>query len=251
MNATTMDDPAAIERDIRETQDNMSKTVDRIGEQLSVKNLFNALVDKAGERNINAQSLMDGARRNPMAVGLIAAGAIWLATGKTAKLPSIGKRNSTRRQDASSQTGANSISGRNSNGLVDRLRQKGQAWSGSSTQARDATAAKTRQFTGMAQDKYGNAPLVGGVLAAAVGAIVGAGVPISRTEQEKLRPIGEKARSAVKRQKKQVTAQLRDKKDELLEKADEKLKSVVAGGNQGSTASDTPADDTQPFIARS
>ena len=75
---TTADDPAAIEQNIRRTQDEMSKTVDKLGNQLSAKNLFNAMLDKADENGVDAQYLVEGARRNPMALGLIAAGAIWL-----------------------------------------------------------------------------------------------------------------------------------------------------------------------------
>ena len=89
MTSTTHDDPAAIEREIRRTQENMSSTVDRIGDQLSIKNMFNALLDKADESNIDARMILDGARRNPVALGLIAAGAIWLVSDKDAKIPSM------------------------------------------------------------------------------------------------------------------------------------------------------------------
>jgi len=86
---TTAEDPAAIERDIRRTQDEMSKTVDKLGNQLTAKNLFNAMLDKADENGVDAQYLIDGARRNPMALGLIAAGAIWLVSDKDSKFPSL------------------------------------------------------------------------------------------------------------------------------------------------------------------
>lgn len=85
------DDPAAIERDIRRTQDDMSRTVDRIGDQLTPKKLFNALLDKADENGVDTNYLIDGARRNPMALGLIAAGAIWLVSDKDSKFPSMPK----------------------------------------------------------------------------------------------------------------------------------------------------------------
>ena len=89
MTSTTHDDPAAIEREIRRTQENMSSTVDRIGDQLSIKNIFNALLDKADESNVDARMILDGARRNPVALGLIAAGAIWLVSDNDAKIPSM------------------------------------------------------------------------------------------------------------------------------------------------------------------
>ena len=88
------DDPAAIERDIRRTQEDMSRTVDQIGNQLTPKKLFNALLDKADENGVDANYLIDGARRNPMALGLIAAGAIWLVSDKDAKFPSMPSRKS-------------------------------------------------------------------------------------------------------------------------------------------------------------
>lgn len=82
-------DPATIEREIRSTQSNMSRTIDKIGDQLSLKNLFNALLDKADENNVDARMLVDGARRNPIALGLIAVGAIWLISDKDSQLPSL------------------------------------------------------------------------------------------------------------------------------------------------------------------
>ncbi|MGA9582851.1 MAG: DUF3618 domain-containing protein [Allosphingosinicella sp.] len=85
------DDPAAIERDIRRTQDDMSRTVDQIGDQLTPRKLFDSLLDKADENGIDAHYLIDGARRNPMALGLIAAGALWLVSDKDSKFPSIPK----------------------------------------------------------------------------------------------------------------------------------------------------------------
>jgi ElaB/YqjD/DUF883 family membrane-anchored ribosome-binding protein len=86
---TTTQDPAAIEQDIRRTQEDMSRTVDKIGDQLTLRNVFNALLDKADENDIDARYLIDGARRNPIALGLIAAGTIWLVSDKDSKFPTI------------------------------------------------------------------------------------------------------------------------------------------------------------------
>src|SRR4028119_1827871 len=87
----TQPDPAAIEQDIRRTQEDMSRTVDKIGNQLTARNIFNALLDKADENEVDARMLIDGARRNPVALGLIAAGAIWLVSDKDSKFPSLPK----------------------------------------------------------------------------------------------------------------------------------------------------------------
>jgi ElaB/YqjD/DUF883 family membrane-anchored ribosome-binding protein len=97
----TNEDPAEIEREIRRTQDDMSSTVDKIGDQLSIKNVFNSLLDKADESNIDARMVIDGARRNPVALALIAAGAIWLVSDNDAKLPKLGGKLGKKRHDYS------------------------------------------------------------------------------------------------------------------------------------------------------
>lgn len=94
--SATSEDPAAIEQDIRRTQNEMSRTVDKLGDQLTMKSLFNALLDKADENGVDAHYLVEGARRNPIALGLIAAGAIWLVSDKDSKFPSVSSGKSKR-----------------------------------------------------------------------------------------------------------------------------------------------------------
>lgn len=78
-----------IERDIHETQENMSATVDRLGDEMSGRNLLDTLLDKADENGIDARYLMDAARRNPIALGMIAAGGIWLVSSADARPRSL------------------------------------------------------------------------------------------------------------------------------------------------------------------
>lgn len=92
MNDRIHEDPADIEREIRRTQEDMSRTVDAIGDQLTPRNLLNALLDKADSNNVDARMLLDGARRNPLALAMIAGGAIWLVSDSDAKLPSSNRR---------------------------------------------------------------------------------------------------------------------------------------------------------------
>jgi hypothetical protein len=94
MNDRTHEDPAEIERDIRRTQEEMSRTVDAIGDQLTPRNLLNALLDKADSNNVDARMLLDGARRNPLALAMIAGGAIWLVSDNDAKLPKFERHKS-------------------------------------------------------------------------------------------------------------------------------------------------------------
>ena len=282
---TNNDDPAAIEQDIRRTQQDMSRTVDKIGDQLTIKNVFNALLDKADENGVDANYLIDGARRNPMALGLIAAGAIWLVSDKDSKFPSIPGKNKgssgsgdydeldlsgsdvhhrdyvshmstlemrdgedmsayQRRRDLHRATFlmCEQRPDEDEHGfrqrlddLTDKFREKRRAWmdsassagssAGDSVRSAGRSAQQTaRQAGSRAQEMYEDNPLIGGILAAAVGAVLGSAIPVSRQEQEKLGDIGQKARDMASEQKDQLASKAMDKKDELLDKADQKLK---------------------------
>ena len=271
MNDTMTDnstqDPAAIEQDIRRTQDDMSRTVDKIGDQLTARNIFNALLDKADENNVDARMLLDGARRNPIALGLIAAGAIWLVSDKDSKFPSVGSGDGKsgdsdfddsdvhhrdyvshmsmveirdgedfaayqRRRDVARANFLMVERGHDEDdssfrerldSMTEKFREKRRAWSDSTAQAGTAAKQKARMAASKTQDFYNSNPLVGGILAAAVGAAFGGSLPISRQEQEKLGSVGEKAREVASEQKDQIASKLHEKKDELVEQADQKL----------------------------
>lgn len=297
---TTTRDPADIERDIRRTQDEMSKTVDKIGDQMTPKKIVNALLDKADESGVDTQYLIDGARRNPMALGLIAAGLIWLVSDKDSKFPSVSRSKSKgssgdydeldlagsdvhhrdyvahmsafemrdgeddlayqRRRDIHRATFL--MCERNPdeddhsfrqrlNDLTDKFREKRSAWSDSASQTGTAARQRSqqlassardtaRQASHRAQDMYSSNPLVGGILAAAVGAALGSTVPVTRREQEALGDIGHKARDMASEQKDQLTSKAMEKKDQLLDKADQKLEQSKSGQSEQSQSQRQP-----------
>ena len=282
MTTTTREDPATIEREIRRTQENMSSTVDRIGNQLSIKNVFNALLDKADENNIDARAVLDGARRNPIALGLIAAGAIWLVSDKESKLPAIGsktfKKNSSiksgdvshndyvahmsavergaeepdtdyqRRRDTARSNffmlerqhdeDENSFRQR-LDAISDKFRDKRRAW-GETTTDMQASAKQQAQFAATrAQDMYEQNPLVGGILAAAIGAAFASAIPVTRKEKDSLGSLGQKARGVVGDQTQELSSIVRQKKDALLDKADEILKKTGSSQNDSDVEQDT------------
>lgn len=293
---STNDDPAAIEQDIRRTQDDMSRTVDKIGDQLTIKNVFNALLDRADESGVDAHYLLDGARRNPIALGLIAAGAIWLVSDKESKFPSLssGKGKSGGKDqfeyDDSDIHHRDYVSHMSSlemrdgeepaayqrrrdthrasflmcerkpdedehgfrqrlDDLTDKFREKRRAWSDSVSDAGSSAASTAHsmadtaqqtasQVSGRAQQMYSSNPLIGGILAAAVGAALGSSLPVTRQEQEKLGDIGAKARDMASEQKDHLVDQAMEKKDELVQRADETLQSSSPsdGGQQSGDA---------------
>lgn len=280
--ATATHDPAEIERDIRKTQDDMSRTVDQIGNQLSPRNIINALLDKAENNDIDARGLLDGARRNPIALAMIAGGAIWLISDNDAKLPTFHSSGSgngaTPRPDTDSDThhrdyishmervgqqeGEDPVAYQRRRDLAranyfmverghdeeessfrqrlddvaDKFRQQRRAWSEQGKalvehgqQAGQAAGESGRAAIHRAQDLYTASPLVGGLVAAAVGAAFGTLLPISQTEQEQLAGLGEKARELADEHKDKLTEVVRDKKDDLVAKVQESV-----GADQGS-----------------
>lgn len=305
---TTTQDPADIERDIRRTQDEMSRTVDKIGDQMTPKKIVNALLDKADESGVDTQYLIDGARRNPMALGLIAAGLIWLVSDKHSKFPSVSRSKSKgsssdydeldlagsdvhhrdyvshmstlelrdgeddmayqRRRDMHRATflmcernpdeDDHSFRSR-LNQMTDKFREKRSAWSDSASQSGTAARQRSQQLASSArdgarqasyraQDMYSSNPLVGGILAAAVGAALGSTIPVSRTEQEKLRGVGEKARDMASQQKDQLTSKAMEKKDQLLDKADQKLEQSQGGQSEQGGSRQQGQSERQPEL---
>jgi ElaB/YqjD/DUF883 family membrane-anchored ribosome-binding protein len=276
-------DPAAIEREIRETQNNMSSTIDKIGDQLSIKNMFNALLDKADENNIDARMVLDGARRNPVALGLIAAGTIWLISEKDAKLPSFSNLSGKQKGQSPSNSGSeqddyllhmSSVEryadeddtayqqrhdkARSSFFNVERepdeedgafrkrldamsesFRQKRHDISHRSSQFRDSAKEKASTAVYKTKDLFSENPIVGGMVAAAVGAAFGASLPVTEQEKGKLGPIGDKLRQTVGAKTEEATTKFREKKDELLEKADTALQPAEPSDSiQDNNASD-------------
>ena len=272
-------EPADIEHEIRKTQDQMSRTVERIGDQLSPRNVINALLDKAEDNNIDARYLIDGARRNPLALGMITGGLIWLVSDRDAKIPKMAKNSSMRsdHHDPSHRDYVNHMerverqAGEDDaayhqrrdtaranyfmlergheedessfkqrlNEMSDSFRQKRQGWMDGTDHA--ATAMRERGTDAMAQagkigtsitegaksgvsratDAYSRNPLIGGLIAAAAGAIAGSTLPLSQAEDTTLADLGESARDVLGEQKDRLVSTARDQTDALLDKIDQ------------------------------
>lgn len=254
-------DPAEIEREIRSTQAEMSRTADQIGDQLSPKKLFNSLLDKADENGIDARYLLDGARRNPIALAMIALGGIWLVSDSDAKastlkpaggfkLPKFGSDDSEpqhrgyiehmsrceQRADEDDATYLRRRARARADYLMieqghdedettfrDRLdkateafrQQRHDVMNRAQSLGRDAGKGAS-DLAGKASATYRENPLIGGALAAAAGAIVGAAIPASRTEAEQLGPMGAKALGAVEDKVHALGDTAREKKDALV-----------------------------------
>jgi ElaB/YqjD/DUF883 family membrane-anchored ribosome-binding protein len=254
-------DPAKIERDIERTQDEMSRTVDRIGDQLTPRNLFNALLDQADSNNIDARKLLDGARRNPVALAMIAGGAIWLASDADAKLPSLGSGGGQQSPDldhhhrdyiahmerVEMRDGEEPASYQRRRDLArsnyfmvergheedetsfrqrldsvaDKFREQRHAWADQTREAGGAVAESGKAALAKTKAVYASNPLVGGLAAAAVGALLGSLLPATAAEEGALAGIGQKARDIAAEQKDKIVEVARDQKDQLVSAAED------------------------------
>ena len=260
MTEATTQDPAAIESEIRRTQDEMSRTVDRIGDQLTPRNVLNALLDKAESNDIDARKVLDVGRRNPLALAMIAGGAIWLVSDSDARLPKFRSRSSRQGHpdpyhrdyvahmgQIERRDGENDIAYQRRRDLAranyfmlerghdedehrfrerldqaaERFREKRHAWADRTRHAGSSVRDSGRAAADRAQRAYDSNPLIGGLLAAAAGAIFGTALPLTRTEEEQLSGVGETAREKLGEQKDRLVSTARERKDELIERVEQ------------------------------
>ena len=87
------------------------------------------------------------------------------------------------------------------------------------------------------KDIFADNPLVGGIVAAALGAAIGSALPATRQEKARLGKIGGQLRDTVAAKSEDATSMLREKKDELLEKAEHALKPSDSQNNASSPPS--------------
>lgn len=260
-------DPAEIEREIRSTQAEMSRTADQIGDQFTPRNLLNSLLDKADENGIDARYVLDGARRNPIALAMIALGGIWLVSDSDANASTLKPSGLGRSDGGSGQSHSfhrdyvehmsrceprvdeDDLAYRRRRDLAranylmieqhhdedetsfrDRLNQATDAL----RDKRDSLFSKAQNMgrgarsgaSGIghkADSLYRDNPLVGGAIAALAGAIAGAAMPATRTEEEQLGPMGAKALDAAKDKAHTLGDTAREKKDDLVSQAREGL----------------------------
>ncbi len=301
MSEATTRDPEAIERDIRRTQDEMSETVDKIGSQLTGRNILNALLDKTEGGEIDTRALLDTARRNPMALALIAGGTIWLMSENDARFPKMPKMPGNplaKLKDSHSdpenghylahmdkvewRDGEDSLSyqrrrdaARASYFMVERGHDEDDAGfrqrlDDATHKFRDSLSAKrralretrhdmtaaisdgsSRVFRTTQETLIGN-PLLGGLAAAAVGAILGTVIPLTETEEQKLSSLGGQARDLASEQTGKLTDTLREKKDEAVERIEGAARSAgQSGSGQGYTGQASSGSDKGSSVDQS
>lgn len=265
--------PEEIEREIRRTQYEMSDTADRLGEQLKPRNIANGLMEKGTTKMKNGgDRVLEATRSNPIPLAMIGIGGLWLAARTTKPKagvqsepgyshdthhrayiehmaliePRVGEDPDLyqRRRDCARATFLliermpeedESSWRKRLDDATEGMRHQRDSMMSGLRHAGDSTRQSAGRMASKAENAYYQNPLVGGLVAAFVGAIAGATVPISRTEEEKFGQMGSDAIDMAKDKARQAGDMAREKKDELVDKADEKMSKSGSGqsGAQG------------------
>lgn len=217
---TTNRSPDEIERDIRATQDEMSRTAEQLGEELNGRNIVKSLVDKAGQNGFDMRYMMDAAQRNPLALGLIAVGGLWLISGRDYKLSARTKS----KDQASSETDLYASSA--------NFSQSGNSAADETADLSGHSRARVQQVTTKAKSLYFDSPLVSGLAAAIAGAIAGSAIPATRTEGNYVGAMGEKVLGNAQTKLKQTGGEARKMADQLLDKVDQTINRSLSEDTQ-------------------
>ena len=303
----------AIERDIERTQNSISDTVEQLQDRFTPK----ALMDSVLGDGDGGDQLVTAAKTNPLAVALIGAGALMLASGRTGSSVKDGVSSLTdrlsgnnrgipaepsdphhrsylahmnavdhrdgehaddyrRRRDRAranyfmieqghdeDESSFRSRLDKAGESLRDRtaafgdyLSDSGHRLTDGASSAADTIGAGARSAADKTQSSYAQNPMIGGLIAAAIGAVLGAVIPSSEFEDDQLGSIGRDARSKAS----SLADTAKDKASELAEAGKDKAagaahkaldkadKALDAGGKAGASDSTSTAGDASASL---
>lgn len=265
-----------IERDIRTTQEEMSRTARQIEGELTPRNIIDSLLDKAGQSGVDSSYLIDAARRNPLALGMIAIGGLWLVSDADARpsalkltsgrsnrkdesqtsydgwhpehrsyvehmsrcerLPDEDDQSYRRRRDHSRASYFMLEQGHDED--EGAFRKRLDEATEKMRRSRERMGERTQAFVGQSRERsrramddargfYQESPLVSGLAAAFVGAVLGSALPATRAEEDYVGGLGRQAIDAAGSKARQAGDQARHRKDDMLER----MEDTISGGS--------------------
>lgn len=221
-----------IEDEIERTRDEMAHTLDAIERRLSPKQLMDQVVDVMRDLATDQSRAMRIVRDNPFPLALIGVGLGWLAVagsrramGETSRVGSYESMEGVSPGWEAEAEGASGYGyapgvesptyGPAAQSARDAASQAGERAAGRVSQWGRQARASVDTAAGRTRDTYHDHPLTMGLVAALVGAAVGAILPRSRAEMDGLgRAGGELARQA-----RQAGSELADKAGRVAERA--------------------------------
>ncbi|MDR7124283.1 hypothetical protein [Pseudotabrizicola sp. 4114] len=199
-----------LEQDAQTQRDNVESTLDALKDRMSLDQIIGEAGRFFGVNDAAAtvRTMGQQVQTNPLAFGMIGLGVAWLAFGSDARNAGPSRSTQTTRPDAS-EPGVMSHAMSAASDGIERVKE---TVSHATERAADMTSSVEERFqTGMAQarDTAGQVqqsvatrledhPLLIGGLAVLMGAVVGAALPRTRTEDQWIGPQGDQLRDEAK-----------------------------------------------------
>jgi hypothetical protein len=250
---------AELEREVEAQRHRVSNTIDEIQNKMSPGQLLDGVMDYTKGGSVEfAQNLGRSIKDNPLPVALVGAGLLWLMTGSgNHRSQGDGYARSAGYQPGDSDAWrSDAYASGSDGGLADKAKQFGEdvsesvggamsglagavdeATHGVSHAAKDMIGQMQRQAPKLAH-VYDDQPLLGGALAFALGAAIGAALPHTRQEDEMLG----KSADDLKREAIAKTGDLFEEGKEAVEQRYAEIKNKVGGAiDEAGKAQSEPA----------
>jgi Protein of unknown function (DUF3618) len=185
--------PSGLEREGDEIRADMDRTLDALERKFSPGQILDRSVDYLRTNGSNlANSVGDAVRRHPVPAVMTCVGLIWLGTSLTReRLP--GQASPQVNDGQSDLEPAGSAADRSSGPVrATAVRAKGKVG-----EAVNVVQQRTSDWRGELNEAVTQHPLAFGALAIAVGAVLGAVIPATQIEQQKVGPVRDRALAKV------------------------------------------------------
>lgn len=250
-----------LERLIETQRANVEDTLEKLKDRLSVDQVVDDIGQAVGLRDLQGTLAVAGrqVRENPLALGLIGIGLAWLLIGRGGseqRQPDAPGRHGDRPHRGEGDTlvetiagGAAEVTGRASALAQDLADRVGHAASGVTDRVKDlGTDAANRMHAGSLVRQTGRRierhPLLFGGIALIAGAVIGAALPRTRTEDSIL---GD-TRDRLLQEAREVTQSLKDRTTEAAQRSYDAA--VKAAEDEGlAPLADTPAAGRMETVA--
>lgn len=275
-NADANKDPAQLEREVQQQRRELNETMRALEDRFSSREIYNQASSYLREHGREyAESFSNSVKANPMPVALTAIGLLWMMIGQRRPAPYYGARSSQpgKLKQAGSQlreraASASSEAARTGQNLRERASDAGHALServseGISGMREGMSHSRermghARERAGYARERMGHAlqggrsnmehllhdqPMAVGAIGIALGAIIGAAMPRTRTEDRMLGNIGDEARSKATQLAERGYKKAGEVGESLRQQAGEALSSE--SGSSGQKSSEPQSESRQ------
>jgi hypothetical protein len=214
-------DSSKLERQGDEIRADMDRTLDALERKFSPGQLLDQSMEYLRKNGANlANQVGDAVRRHPMPALLTCAGVVWLGTSLAQARSPRQSRPESNDPEPNAEADVPAAGG-----VVERARASAERAKGRVNAAANVIQDRTSELGGNFGAAVTDHPLAFGALAIAVGAVLGAAIPLSETEKRKIGPVRDRA-----------LAKAEEIGVRTYERVKESLSATKAGSAEGSGA---------------